>query len=109
MPPPGNSYSPVKNSNFGQRENFSRNPSFVLGSHDVRRGGTPKRATSSFVLGSHDVRRGGTPKRATSSLITCDLQGIEIYNEVFPVQERRKSVCCGASNWFSSTMCMGLR
>ncbi|KAF7403645.1 hypothetical protein HZH68_006439 [Vespula germanica] len=39
VPPPGNSYSPVRNSNTGLRENFSRKPSFVLGSHDVRRGG----------------------------------------------------------------------
>ncbi|KAF7400781.1 hypothetical protein HZH66_005965 [Vespula vulgaris] len=72
VPPPGNSYSPVNNSNSKQRVNFSRKPSSVLGSHDARRGGTPKRATPRFVLGSHVVRRGGTPKRAASSLFFGD-------------------------------------
>ncbi|KAL2727792.1 hypothetical protein V1477_017068 [Vespula maculifrons] len=74
LPYLGKLLSTVKRSNIWQSVNFSHKPSFVLGSHDVRRGGTPKRATSSenfswkrrFVLGSHVVRKGGTPKRATS-------------------------------------------
>ncbi|KAL2727791.1 putative serine/threonine-protein kinase samkC [Vespula maculifrons] len=46
VPLPGKLLSPVNCSNFWRSENFSWKRRFVLGSHVVRRGGTPKRATS---------------------------------------------------------------
>ncbi|KAL2741762.1 hypothetical protein V1477_009391 [Vespula maculifrons] len=61
LPPPVTLLSPVKNSNFCESVQVSRKPRFVLGSHDVYRGGTVQVSRKPrFVLGSHDVYRGGT-------------------------------------------------
>ncbi|KAL2727710.1 hypothetical protein V1477_016986, partial [Vespula maculifrons] len=50
VPLPGKLLSPVNCSNFWRSENLSWKRSFVLGSHDARSGGTPKRATSSNII-----------------------------------------------------------
>ncbi|KAF7404059.1 hypothetical protein HZH68_006853 [Vespula germanica] len=71
VPPPGNSYSPVTNSNSWQRENFSRKPSFVLGSHDVRRGGTLICATSSNVLVRSHGKNVNRSSRVYGDFIEC--------------------------------------